>query len=121
MARPDKQPAGVPAEHNLGVKVFADACASCHRWDGKGNQSAIATLMGLKTVNDPAATNLLGILLTGHGGEQLPVDQRMPRFAEAYSDPELAAVSSFVLQHFGQSGASVSAEDVAAKRGNTGH
>ncbi|SDS45652.1 Cytochrome c, mono-and diheme variants [Halopseudomonas sabulinigri] len=121
VARPTKQPEGMPAERNLGVKVFADACASCHRWDGKGNQSPVATLMGLKTVNDPAATNLLGILLTGHGGEQLPVDQRMPRFADGYSDPELAAVSSFVLQHFGQSGAQVSAEDVAAKRGNTGH
>ncbi|MEH6491533.1 cytochrome c [Halopseudomonas sp.] len=121
IARPDKQPDGMPAERNLGVKVFADACASCHSWDGTGNQTPIATLMGLKTVNDPEATNLLGILLTGHSESGQPVDQHMPRFAEGYSDPELAAVSSFVLQHFGQSGASVSAEDVAAKRGNTGH
>jgi mono/diheme cytochrome c family protein len=45
----------------------------------------------------------------------------MPSFAAGYQDAELAAVGSFVLQHFGQSGGSLSAADVAAKRGNTGH
>ncbi|MGY8809387.1 MAG: cytochrome c [Pseudomonadales bacterium] len=121
ITRPETKQLSMPTEMSLGSNLFAGACASCHRWDGKGNQSPVASLMGLKTVNDPAATNLLGILLTGHAGQEQPVDQRMPRFAEGYSDPELAAVSSFVLQHFGQSGGSVSAEDVAAKRGNTGH
>jgi hypothetical protein len=81
----------------------------------------IAALGGLKTVNDPAGTNLLGILLRGHGGPGARVDQQMPSFAAGYQDAELAAVGSFVLQHFGQSGSSLSAEDVAAKRGNTGH
>ncbi|MEH6800636.1 MAG: cytochrome c [Halopseudomonas sabulinigri] len=121
IARPETKQLSMPTEMGLGSNLFAGACASCHRWDGKGNQSPVASLMGLKTVNDPAATNLLGILLTGHAGQEQPVDQRMPRFAEGYSDPELAAVSSFVLQHFGQSGGSVSSEGVAAKRGNTGH
>ena len=123
IARPEVKQLSMPTaeEAGLGSKVFADSCASCHRWDGKGTQSPIASLAGLKTVNDPAATNLLGILLTGHSNPEQQVDQRMPRFAENYSDPELAALSSFVLQHFGQSGGSVSAEQVAAKRGNTGH
>ena len=81
----------------------------------------MATLSGLKTVNDPAGTNLLNILLRGHTAPELRVDQQMPNFAKAYQDAELAAVGSFVLQHFGQTGASLSAEDVAARRGNTGH
>ncbi|MEH6563847.1 MAG: cytochrome c [Halopseudomonas sp.] len=123
VARPEIRQQHMPgaAQASLGSKVFADACVSCHRWDGAGNQSPVATLAGLKTVNDPAATNLLGILLKGHSEAAQAVDQRMPSFAQAYSDPELAAVSSFVLQHFGQSGGAVTAADVAAKRGNTGH
>ena len=69
----------------------------------------------------PAGTNLLNILLRGHTAPELRVDQQMPNFAKAYQDAELAAVGSFVLQHFGQTGASLSADDVAARRGNTGH
>ncbi|WVM91207.1 XdhC family protein [Halopseudomonas pachastrellae] len=70
-------------------------------------------------MNDPAGTNLLNILLRGHTAPELRVDQQMPNFAKTYQDAELAAVGSFVLQHFGQTGASLSADDVAARRGNT--
>lgn len=105
----------------LGGHLFAGACAGCHSWNGEGTQSPVATLSGLKTVNDPAGTNLLNILLRGHAAPHLRVDQQMPNFANAYQDAELAAVGSFVLQHFGQSGGTLSAEDVAARRGNTGH
>ncbi len=105
----------------LGHKLFAEACASCHRWDGTGSQSATAMLLGLKTVNDPAASNLLGILLSGHGAADTGVDRRMPSFATIYTDQELAALSSFVLQRFGDSAAQVSAEAVAKRRTESLH
>lgn len=101
---------------DLGSKVFAKACASCHRWDGEGNQSPVAKLAGLKTVNDPSAANLLGVLLNGHMNRDAPVDQRMPSFAKGYNDQELAAVSTFVLKHFGQSDAVITPEAVAERR-----
>ncbi|WP_339487192.1 c-type cytochrome [Pseudomonas sp. EL_65y_Pfl2_R95] len=101
---------------DLGSKIFADACAACHRWDGEGNQSPAAKLAGLKTVNDPTGANLLGVLLNGHMTAGAPVDRRMPNFAKGYNDQELAAVSSFVLKHFGQSGAVVTPEAVAERR-----
>ncbi|MEL0168429.1 MAG: cytochrome c [Pseudomonadaceae bacterium] len=122
IARPDSKPAATPvADGALGSKLFAGNCAGCHAWDGGGTQTPIAALGGLKTVNDPAGTNLLGILLRGHGAPGARVDQQMPSFGAGYQDAELAAVGSFVLQHFGQSGGTLSAADVAAKRGNTGH
>lgn len=105
-----------PSDADLGRQVFAGACAACHRWDGEGNQSPAAKLVGLKTVNDPSAANLLGILLNGHGASWAGVEQRMPDFARAYNDQELAAVSTFVLKHFGESGGVVSAEQVAQRR-----
>jgi mono/diheme cytochrome c family protein len=78
-------------------------------------------LLGLKTVNDPAASNLLGILLSGHGTADTGVDRRMPSFATIYTDQELAALSSFVLQRFGDSAAQVSAEAVAKRRTESLH
>jgi mono/diheme cytochrome c family protein len=104
------------SEKGLGNKVFTDSCVGCHRLDGTGNQSAIATLIGLKTVNDPAGTNLMATLLEGHTQGMRRVDQRMPDFARAYNDTELAAVSTFVLRRFGQSNGQVKAEDVAKSR-----
>jgi len=100
----------------LGVKVFNDACASCHRADGQGNNTPMATLLGLKTVNDPAAMNLMGVLLGGHN-DAVHTDQRMPDFAKAYSNQELAAVSTYVLARFGQSGARVTPQEVEKSRG----
>jgi mono/diheme cytochrome c family protein len=106
---------------SLGHKLFSDACAACHRPDGSGNQSPIAMLMGLKTVNDPAGTNLIATLLEGHTPSAVRADQRMPDFGRAYNDTELAAVSTFVLRRFGQSGGEISAKDIAKGRGNSLH
>ena len=120
--RPQQVTLAEPGSGNaLGNKLFADACASCHRWDGTGSQSQTAMLLGLKTVNDPAASNLLGILLSGHGSADMPVDRLMPSFGTIYNDQELAALSSFMLQRFGESGAQVSVPAVAKRRTESLH
>ena len=109
------------AANGLGHKIFAEACAACHRLDGTGNQSPAGMLMGLKTVNDPAGTNVVATLLEGHTRAAARVDQRMPDFARAYSDTELAAVSTFVLRRFGQSNGEVKPADVTKNRENALH
>jgi mono/diheme cytochrome c family protein len=109
------------ANNGLGHKVFTDSCVACHRLDGTGNQSPVAGLIGLKTVNDPAGTNLMATLLEGHTQAAMRVDQRMPDFARAYNDTELAAVSTFILRRFGQSGGEVKAQDVAKGRESALH
>lgn len=122
VARPQKAKLAPQGGDNaLGNKLFAEACSSCHRWDGTGNQSQTAMLRGLKTVNDPAASNLLGILLNGHGSTDTRVDRRMPSFGTIYSDQELAALSSFVLKRFGETGAQVSEQAVAKRRTESLH
>ncbi|MFJ3681308.1 cytochrome c [Pseudomonas sp. NPDC090208] len=106
--------ANTKAQPALGQKVFADACASCHRPDGHGNQTPVATLLGLKTVNDPGAHNLIGVILHGHPATR--VEQRMPAFAKAYNDQELAAVSTYTLQRFGTTNSTVAAEAITQRR-----
>ncbi|WP_249674209.1 cytochrome c [Pseudomonas abieticivorans] len=116
--RPTPEVSQVAAEPGdaLGRKLFADSCAACHRLDGTGNQTPVATLLGLKTVNDPAGTNLLGVLLGGHLNGAAGPDQRMPDFGKGYSDKELAAVGTFVLRRFGQSDGRLTPQNVAESR-----
>ena len=105
----------------LGRKVFVDACAGCHRLDGQGNQTPVATLTGLKTLNDPQGTNLIAVLLAGHYPAAFGPQQKMPEFARAYSNKELAAVSTFLLQRFGQSDARITEQQVAQSRTSALH
>lgn len=113
--------ASMDSTYALGQKVFGDACSACHQLDGTGNQTPLATLAGLKAVNDPAGTNLVATLLIGHNLPKAGPDQRMPDFAWAYSDIELAAVSTFVLRRFGQNDPLVKPEDVAKSREGAWH
>jgi mono/diheme cytochrome c family protein len=108
--------AAVEPPEDLGEQVFAGNCANCHDWDGKGVQSPYAALVGSRTVNDPAATNLMAILLSG-SSTPLPAEHVfMPPFVRGHSDDELAAVVNFVNGYFGNGTAKVSAADIDAAR-----
>lgn len=100
----------------LGAQVFAGNCANCHDWDGKGAQSPYANLLGSRTVNDPAATNVMAILLQG-SNTPLPAQHVfMPPFVRGHSDDELAAATNFVNHYFGNGTANVTAADVGKAR-----
>ncbi|MGI4880534.1 MAG: c-type cytochrome [Janthinobacterium lividum] len=108
----------VDAAHagNLGLKIFEGACASCHAWNGEGLQTNYAALRGARTVNDPGATNLIQVVLRG---SRLTTPQgrlAMPAFGAAYSDAEIAAVSNYVLAHFGDKEGGVTPGRVADAR-----
>ncbi|HEY0420946.1 MAG TPA: cytochrome c, partial [Acetobacteraceae bacterium] len=109
-------PAEEGAQASLGLQIFQGACASCHAWDGSGQQHAEAALLGSRTAADPKGTNLLQVVLRG---ARLPTPDGvafMPGFAKAYSDTEIAALGNYVLAHFGGKKASLTPADVAAAR-----
>jgi mono/diheme cytochrome c family protein len=111
-------PAATDAEPpaGLGEQVFAGNCANCHDWNGKGVQSPYASLLGSRTVNDPEATNLIAILLSGSSAP-LPIQNAfMPPFAHGHSDDELAAVANFVNSYFGNGTSRVTAADIDKAR-----
>ena len=101
-----------------GLKIFQGACASCHGWDGSGQQSPGASLRGARTVNDPDGTNLVRVILNGVHMSSPTGDRNMPSFASAYTDAELAAVSNYVLAHFGNKSGDVTPATVARARGD---
>ena len=100
----------------LGEQVFAGNCANCHDWDGKGVQSPYAGLLGSRTVNDPAATNLMAILLSGSTAP-LPAEHVfMPPFVRGHSDDELVAVVNFINGYFGNGTSKVTTADIGSAR-----
>jgi mono/diheme cytochrome c family protein len=104
------------ADRSLGLTIFESACASCHAWNGEGQQSPYASLRGSQTVNDPDGTNLVQVILQGSHMTTPQGSAFMPAFSDAYSDVEIAALSNYVLGHFGNKKASITPEDVAAAR-----
>src|SRR5499427_2746850 len=84
----------------LGRKVFAQACASCHSWTGVSPLSPFATISGSRAVNDPTATNVAQIVISGTRRFTLGAIS-MPAFGGTYTNTEIAAVANYVTDRFG--------------------
>jgi mono/diheme cytochrome c family protein len=102
----------------LGGKVFAQACASCHSWTGVSAISPFATISGSRAVNDPNATNVAQIVISGTR-RFAPGGMSMPAFGSIYTDTEIAAVANYVTGRFGSAASKLTAKDVADLRGQT--
>jgi mono/diheme cytochrome c family protein len=102
--------------NSLGLTTFEGACASCHAWNGEGVQHPQAALVGSQTVNDPEGTNLLQVLLQGSHIQTEEGNAFMPAFGSAYTDEELAALSNFVISHFGAKESHITAQQVSNAR-----
>jgi len=99
--------------------VFEGGCVSCHGWSGESPVSPMATLTGAWAVNDPAATNVAQIVISGTKRDTPEGALSMPAFGNAYSDDEIAAVANYVTARFGAKGSKLTAQDVAELRKQT--
>lgn len=115
-AAPESHKAGVEGAHAQGKQVFEGACASCHGWTGESALSPFATLTGARSVNDPRATNVAQIVISGMKRTTPEGVISMPAFGEAYSDAEIAAVANYVTARFGGASSNITEKDVAALR-----
>ncbi len=104
------------ADHPKGKQIFEGACASCHGWSGQGSLNPWATLTGVRAVNDPTATNVAQIVISGANRRTATGNSFMPAFGHAYTDDEIAAVTNYVTARFGAKGSSVTPKQVAALR-----
>jgi mono/diheme cytochrome c family protein len=107
---------GADRDEGIGFEIFASACASCHGWDGAGQQTDHAEFLGSPAVNDSSGVNLVRAVLEGVKIGSPKGDNLMPSFAAAYSDAEIAAVSNYVIRHFGGKRGEVTAASVRASR-----
>jgi mono/diheme cytochrome c family protein len=114
---PSSYAEGVAAKvDSRGKAVYAGACAGCHDWTGVSPVIPDATLTGVRSVNDPTATNVVQVILSGahrHASDSGPT---MPAFGGAYSDAEIASLANYVTARFGAQPSAVTAENIAALR-----
>ncbi len=99
-----------------GKEVFEGACASCHDWSGVSPIADFATLTGSRAVNDPSATNVAQIVISGTKRITPPNAVSMPAFGSIYSDADIAAVANYVTARFGAKGSSIGEHEVANLR-----
>jgi mono/diheme cytochrome c family protein len=97
---PESPKEGGAVADALGRKVFEQACASCHSWTGISALSPVATISGSRAVNDPTATNVAQIVISGTQRSASGA-MSMPEFGSTYTDTEIAAVANYVTGRFG--------------------
>jgi mono/diheme cytochrome c family protein len=99
-----------------GRHLFEGACASCHQWNGQGQQTPYASLVGTRGVNDVQGANVTQAILQGVKFRVAGNDVFMPAFGTAYSDTEVSALANYVIGHFGGKQGTVTPAEVAKRR-----
>jgi mono/diheme cytochrome c family protein len=116
-ASSDTAPGGADVTaHAQGLKLFESACASCHQWNGKGQQTPYASLLGTRGVNDVEGANVTQAILVGGKMRIGDSEVFMPAFGGAYSNTEVAALANYVIAHFGGKEGRVTPDQVAKRR-----
>jgi len=114
---PSSYAEGVAANvDSTGKGVYAGACAGCHDWSGVSPVIPYATLTGVRSVNDPTATNVVQIILSGAHRRTADAGATMPAFGSAYSDTEIASLANYVTARFGAQPSAVTAQNIATLR-----
>jgi len=106
------------AKRDSGGRLYAAACASCHGVTGEGGGRFPSLVHdpvtgGLGTMN---VNNLVLVILYGVRRDTRATPVLMPAFAGELSDENIATLSNYLTQQFGDPRATTRAEDVARLR-----
>jgi mono/diheme cytochrome c family protein len=108
-----------PAAMRRGAEIYSDACASCHLENGVGQSRVFPPLGDDAMLQQSDPTGLEHLILAGtHIGisASRPSPLSMPSFAWKLTDQEIADVSTFIRNSWGNQAAPVSASEVTALR-----
>lgn len=115
---PPRTPAAMTDGSSVdGARLYSGACASCHQPNGKGTADQFyPSLMNNSVVGDVRADNLVMAIVDGVHRDTNDYKVSMPAFGEEMNNDQIAAVSNYVLEHFGNQGVSVTARKVQELR-----
>jgi mono/diheme cytochrome c family protein len=102
-----------------GAEIYSDACASCHLENGVGQPRYFPPLGPNAMLQQADPIGLEHLILAGARIGTTPTrpsPMTMPSFAWKLSDQEIADVSTFIRNSWGNRAASVSAADVQSAR-----
>ncbi|MET4071303.1 mono/diheme cytochrome c family protein [Bradyrhizobium sp. S3.2.6] len=109
-----KDVSGAPAEGSpaadqdvlaAGGAIYQDLCAACHRRDGHGVPNMFPNLAEAATVKTADPTSVVRVLLQGAqtaATDREPTAPAMPAFGWQLNDAQIAAVATYVRDHFGK-------------------
>lgn len=103
----------------VGAKVYADNCAACHQLSGEGVPGMIPALKGNNGVQATASTNILRVLFQGGQGAATisnPTSAAMPEFGWKLTDGDIADVSTYIRNSWGNQAPAVSDAQVSKAR-----
>jgi mono/diheme cytochrome c family protein len=109
------------AQMVAGEAIYRDQCAACHQIDGKGVARLFPALADSSLARSEDPTTLLRLVL--RGGRSVATDEEptgpgMPSFAWQLNDEQIAAVATYVRNHWGNPAPAVSSSEVAKQRSN---
>jgi cytochrome c oxidase cbb3-type subunit 2 len=102
-----------------GQALFTATCSACHQASGEGLPGAFPALKGNAAVNDSDPTKHIHVVLHGLQGEAVGgvvYASPMPPFGATLSDADVANIIDYERSSWGNHGAPISAEQVAAQR-----
>lgn len=94
-----------------GQGIYQENCAGCHRRNGEGLPGVFPALKGNAFVTGDEIP-LIRLLLNGRQGKM----GRMPAWKDRLTDQQLAAVATFIRNHWGNQAPPVAPEAVAKER-----
>ena len=90
---------------SAGGAIYQDLCSACHRQDGKGVPGLFPDLAETPTVKASDPTTVLRVILQGAQSvstKEEPTGPAMPGFGWQLNDTQIAAVATYVRDHFGK-------------------
>jgi len=108
-----------PQAMRRGAEIYSDACTSCHLEDGVGQSRLFPPLKADAMLQQADAAGVLHLILAGTRigtSPSRPSPLSMPSFAWKLSDQEIADVSTFIRNSWGNQASSISDSAVSAAR-----
>jgi mono/diheme cytochrome c family protein len=112
-------PAPTDAEMAAGKDVYAHNCIACHEADGSSSPRVYPPLNGNALLQSADPSSTLRIILDGAQTvttPHAPNTGSMPAYAKDLSDQQIADVTNYIRNAFGNAAPAVTAEQVARAR-----
>lgn len=115
--RDDDPAAMTTSDSTDGQELYQGACASCHQIDGRGTADQFyPSLVQNTATQGETPDNLIMAVLQGIHRETNDYTVSMPAFGQQLDDEQIAAVSNYVLTHYGNAGLHVDVAKVTELR-----
>ena len=108
-----------PAQMTDGEKLYKGACIACHEVDGTGSPRVYPPLPGNANLQSADASSTLRIILDGAQTvttPRAPNKGSMPAYDAKMTDQEIADVTNYIRNAWGNSALTVTADQVARAR-----